>query len=47
MAKDLLIEQALRTSTSQRWRNEQLRASTMLVCPSPLEQGQYYQWGST
>ena len=32
----LLKEQDLRTSTPQRWRKEQLMASTMLVWPSPL-----------
>ena len=31
MAKDLLKEQDSRTSTPQRWRNEQLMASTILV----------------
>ena len=33
MASDLLKEQDLRTSTPQRWRNEQLVALTMLVWP--------------
>ena len=47
MAKDLLKEQDLRTSTPQRWRKEQLMASLMLVWPSPLAQGRCYQRGST
>ena len=38
MTSDLLKEQDLRTSTQQRWRNEQLMASTILVWPSPLGQ---------
>ena len=39
MTNDLLKEQDLRTSTPQRWRNEQLMASTILVWPSPFKQG--------
>ena len=47
MTNDLLKEQDLRTSTPQRWRNEQLMASTILVWPSPFKQGRCYQRGST
>jgi len=47
MTSDLLKEQDLRTSTQQRWRNEQLMASTILVWPSPLGQGRCCQRGST
>lgn len=39
MVNDLLNEQDLRTKTPQRWRSEQLRASTMLVRPLPLALG--------
>ena len=46
MSKYLLKEQNLRTSTPQRWRKEQLMASTMLVWPSPLAQGRCCQRGS-
>ena len=46
IANDLLKEQDLRTSTPQRWRSEQLRASTMLVCPSPFGPGRCCQRGS-
>ena len=47
MTSDLLNEQDLRTSTPQRWRREQLIASTMLVYPSPFEQGRCCQRGNT
>jgi hypothetical protein len=47
MAKDLLNEQDLRTSRPQRWRREQLIASTMLVCPPPLGLGRCCHRGST
>ena len=47
MARDLLNEQDLRTNTPQRWRREQLMASTMLVWPSPLGQGRCCQRGKT
>ena len=47
MTNDLLKEQDLRTSTPQRWRNEQLMASTMLVPPLPLGLRRCCQRGST
>ena len=47
MANDLLNEQDLRTSTPQRWRKEQLLASTRLVWPSPLGQCRCCKRGST
>ena len=47
MARDLLNEQDLRTRTPQRWRNEQLMASTILIWPSPFKQGRCCQRGST
>ncbi|MBC8084208.1 MAG: hypothetical protein H7Z21_13460 [Hymenobacter sp.] len=36
MAKERLKEQDFRTNTPHFWRNEQLMASTMLVCPLPF-----------
>ena len=39
MRKFLLNEQDLRTNTPQRWRKEQLMASTILVLPLPLGWG--------
>ena len=47
IANDLLKEQDLRTSTPQRWRSEQLRAATMLVCPPLFGPGRCYQRGSS
>ena len=38
MAKNLLNEPDLRTSTPQRWRKEQLMASTMLALVKSLVQ---------
>jgi len=47
MAKQRLNEQVLRTSTAHFWRNEQLMASTILVCPLPLGLGRCAGCGST
>lgn len=47
MVKDLLKEQDLRTSTPQRWRKEQLIASTILVAPLPLGLGRCAVAGET
>ena len=46
IANDLLKEQNLRTSTPQRWRSEQLMASTMLVYPPPFGPDRCCQRGS-
>ena len=47
MVKDLLNEHDFRTNTPQRWRSEQLSASTMLVWPLPLALGRWAAAGST
>jgi len=47
MTSERLNEQERRTSTPQRWRKEQLMASTMLVCPLPFGWAWWLRLGST